>query len=120
MIEQSRGVIEFVVHFESVGVVREPGGVLDVKDIVAEFLKARDVVDVLPDDARDGTGAHEAHDDETLSFHDKTNAQRRTRLRRGRAPPWRAPNSQYRMQAIWLRTLGVKRSTLKSITLQTS
>jgi hypothetical protein len=26
-------------------------------------------MDVLPDNARDGTGTHEAHDDEALFFH---------------------------------------------------
>ena len=51
MFQDLRGVIEFVVYLESFGVVGKPRGVLDVKDIVPEFLKANDVVDVLPDDA---------------------------------------------------------------------
>src|SRR5207302_203254 len=69
MLEDARSVIEFVVHLESVRVVRQPGGIFDVEDIVAESLQADDVMNVLPDDAGDRAGTHEAHDDETLSFH---------------------------------------------------
>src|SRR5438045_8767356 len=69
MREYARGVIELVVYLEGVGVIGKPRGVFDVEDVVPEALQADDVMQMLPDDAGDGTTAHEAHDDETFSFH---------------------------------------------------
>ena len=34
-----------------------------------EPLEAHDVMDVLPDDARDGATGHESHDDDAFAFH---------------------------------------------------
>src|SRR3954452_6232543 len=53
-VQQSRRVIELVVYLEGLRVVRQPGRVLDVEDVVAEALQANDVMEVLPDDAGDG------------------------------------------------------------------
>jgi len=53
MLKHARGVIELVVHFERLGVVGKPGGVLDIEDIVAEALETDNVMEVLPDNAGD-------------------------------------------------------------------
>ena len=71
MSKHTRGVIEFVVHLERLGVVGEPGRIFDVEDVVAEPLEADDVMKVLPDDAGDRARAHEAHYDDAFLFHDE-------------------------------------------------
>ncbi len=67
--EHLRGVSEVVARIEGLRVVGNPGGVFDVVNIVPEPLQADDVMNVLPDDAGDRHRAHEAHDDDALSFH---------------------------------------------------
>src|SRR3954468_24493565 len=69
VLEDSGRVIELVIHLKGVGVVREAGGIFDVKDIVTEPLQSDDVMKVLPNNACDGAGAHEAHDNKALFFH---------------------------------------------------
>src|SRR5438132_8007150 len=70
-IENSRGVVVFVVNLKRLGVVGQPGRVLDVKDAMTKPLKPNDVMDVLPDHAGDRHRAHEAHDHDALRFHPK-------------------------------------------------
>src|SRR3954463_4103651 len=49
-VQQTRRVIELVIYLEGLRVVRQPGRILDVKDIVAQALQPNDVMEVLPDD----------------------------------------------------------------------
>jgi hypothetical protein len=70
MLKHARGVVELVVYFEGLGVVRKARGIFDVKDVVTETLEADDVVEVLPDDAGDGAAAHKAHHYDSFLFHE--------------------------------------------------
>src|SRR6266567_2301146 len=74
--QQFCGVTKIVARVESFCVVGNAGGIFDVVDIVTESLQADDVVHMLPDHARDRTGAHEAHDHEAFAFHCEENAER--------------------------------------------
>ena len=51
--ENFRRVIEFHIYFERFRVVRNPGRILDVVNVVAETLQADDVMNVLPNHAGD-------------------------------------------------------------------
>src|SRR2546421_4296653 len=45
MPEQARGIIELVVYFKGLGVVRKPGGIFDVENIMPESLESDDVME---------------------------------------------------------------------------
>src|SRR5205085_2101283 len=54
---------------ERLRIVRQPRRVFDVVNVMPESLQPDDVMNVLPDHARDRHRAHEAHDDNALAFH---------------------------------------------------
>ncbi len=63
------GVIVGDLNLVLLRVVGSTSRVLDVVNFVAEAQQADDVMNVLPDHARNGAGGHEAHDDDAFSFH---------------------------------------------------
>ena len=65
-------IIELIVYFERLRIVRKPRRVFDVIHVMAEPLQPDDVMDVLPDYARNGHRAHEAHHDNFLASHFET------------------------------------------------
>src|SRR5713101_7007658 len=68
-IEKFRGVIVFVIYLERFRVVGEARRILDVVNIVPKLLQSDNVMDVLPNHARNRARPHEAHDENLLSFH---------------------------------------------------
>src|SRR5437588_8278754 len=74
--QQFRGVTKIVARVESSCVGGNAGGIFDVVNLVTESLQADNVVHMLPDDAGDRAGAHEAHDDDALTFHRAGSAER--------------------------------------------
>jgi hypothetical protein len=83
MSEHAPGIIEVIVNLEGVGVIGKAGGVFDVEDVVPEPLQADDVMEMLPDDASDGTAAHEAHYYQALFLHPPSPRLRRTSYANG-------------------------------------
>src|SRR5204863_8583846 len=67
-IQDFRGVIELVVNFEGFRVVGKPRRIFDVKNVVPELLQSDDIMDVLPNHARNRHRAHEAHHHDPLAF----------------------------------------------------
>jgi hypothetical protein len=43
--------------------------ILYIIDLVTEALEAHNIMDVLPDDSRDGASPHEPEDDDLFPFH---------------------------------------------------
>jgi hypothetical protein len=62
-------VIKFSRDFKCFRVVWNARGIFDVKNIVPKSLQSDDVMDVLPNYARDGHRTHKTHDNDTLAFH---------------------------------------------------
>src|SRR6266550_4006448 len=77
--ENSCCVIELVGYFECFRIVRETRRIFDEIDVVPEPLQSDDVMNVLPDDARDRHRSHEAHDHDALAFHYSPLRAQRTR-----------------------------------------
>src|SRR5262249_16821759 len=71
-------VIELVGYFERFRVVRQTRRIFDKENVVPEPLHADDVMNVLPDNARDRHRSHKAHDNDALAFHQEDNPERPT------------------------------------------
>ena len=62
-------VIELVSYFKCFRIVRKTRRIFDEIDVVPEPLQSDDVMNVLPDDARDRHRSHEPHHHDALAFH---------------------------------------------------
>ena len=68
-VQDSRRVIEFVIDLERLRIVGKPRRIFDVINVVTEPLQPDEIMDVLPDHARDRHRTHEAHHDNFLFLH---------------------------------------------------
>jgi hypothetical protein len=62
-------VLELVGDLECFRIVRKARRVFDVENVVPEPLQSHDIMNVLPDDARDRHRAHEPHYQDALALH---------------------------------------------------
>src|SRR4029077_4798783 len=73
--EKVSGVSVIVAGIKRFRVVGNASGMFELVNLVTESLEADNVVHMLPDHARDGAGAHEAHNDDALALHCEENTE---------------------------------------------